>query len=421
MLLIAARHRWHTGTRSPSGRTPFVRFSLFDGDLVNRLFAVLGLGNRRAWHLAGRSLFLIAITWLPMAILAPFDGLASLAISARNFFGDFAAYAQFLVGLPLFVLAESVISRSTRDAAHQFLSTDAIRPADQPGILAVHERIGRWRRSFWSDVVCLAIAFTLSYAIWHTEMAFPANKLTWHTNYIAGEGRHLTATGAWEFFVALPIQMYWWLRIIWKIALWYYYLRQVSRLRLDLRASHPDRTGGIGFVSSVQAKFSLVILAYGISNVAATVGYKLAIEGADLSMPPVYGPLLGFAVLAPLLFTLPLLLFTQQLRVVKERALRRYRDLAMDQVRQTEALLTSSARQRASELKNAFAEAGGVWKMFEQTDNMRVVPFDWQSFSQLLGSTFGSLSTILPMLHGGESLQKWFDFVAKFFKLLTGH
>ena len=48
---------------------------------------------------------------------------------------------------------------------------------------------------------------------------------------------------------------------------------------------------------------------------------------------------------------------------------------------------TLLVRGRAGELKTAFVEAGGVWKMFEQTQAMRVVPFDWRSFGQLMGST----------------------------------
>jgi hypothetical protein len=400
----------------------FVPFSLFEGDLVNRFFAAVGLGNRRAGHLALRSLILICVTWLPMALMAPADKLASLEVSGRNFFADFAAYAQFLVGLPLFVVAESVVARATRDAAHQFLLSDVVRPADQAVILAAHARLARLRHSFWSDAACLAIAATLTFFIWHTEIGFPDDKLTWHTTFVRGAGREFTRAGAWEFFVALPIQMYWWLRIIWKIGLWYAYLRAVTALRLDLRPSHPDSMGGIGFVSSVQGRFSLVILAYGISNVAATVGYKLAIEGADLRMPPVWGPIVGFIVIAPLLFTLPLLRFTHQLRVAKERALRRYREMAMDHVRQTETLLAEHAMRRQPErLKSAFAEAVGVWKMFEQTQAMRIVPFDWRSFGQLMGSTFGSMATLLPLLHAEGTLPKWLELVSKLFQLLTGH
>ena len=52
----------------------------------------------------------------------------------------------------------------------------------------------------------------------------------------------------------------------------------------------------------VCVEIAIFILAYGISNIAATVGYEIAILDYDLSIMPVWGPLLGFAIGAPLLF-----------------------------------------------------------------------------------------------------------------------
>ena len=51
---------------------PHRQFSVFEGDLVNRGFAKLGLGSRRQLHLLGRILLLNGATWLPMAVLAHF-------------------------------------------------------------------------------------------------------------------------------------------------------------------------------------------------------------------------------------------------------------------------------------------------------------------------------------------------------------
>ena len=106
-----------------------------------------------------------------------------------------------------------------------------------------------------------------------------------------------------SFLLPFPLLNYWWLRWIWKIILWSYYLFRMSRFRLRLLASHPDRTGGIGFLSDVQTRFGLVILAYGITNVASTIAYKMAFEGATLGDHSVWGPLVGFVISAPLLFT----------------------------------------------------------------------------------------------------------------------
>ncbi|MEP6508038.1 MAG: hypothetical protein ABJC63_07415 [Gemmatimonadales bacterium] len=100
----------------------------------------------------------------------------------------------------------------------------------------------------------------------------------------------LTAPGAWALLVAFLILNYWWLRIAWKIVIWTRYLYRRSRLKLVLVASHPDRTGGIGFISEVQSTFAVIIFAYGISKLAAVIAYKVAIEHAPLSLMPVWAP-----------------------------------------------------------------------------------------------------------------------------------
>ena len=86
----------------------------------------------------------------------------------------------------------------------------------------------------------------------------------------------------------------------------------------------PHRTGGIGFLSDVQTRFGLVIFAYGITNVASTIAYKMVFEGATLADHSVWGPFVGFVISAPILFTIPLFMFTKQLHRAKKRAVERY-------------------------------------------------------------------------------------------------
>ncbi len=58
------------------------QFSLFEGDLVNRGFARLGIGGRKLQHILARMVILIAVTWLPMAMFSVFvDLLADATIS----------------------------------------------------------------------------------------------------------------------------------------------------------------------------------------------------------------------------------------------------------------------------------------------------------------------------------------------------
>jgi hypothetical protein len=72
-----------------------VPFSLFDGDWLNRAFARLRAPQdgrfRRALKRCG--IIVVTLTWVPVALLAAYGGLAGGGLTTTNFFADFAAYA----------------------------------------------------------------------------------------------------------------------------------------------------------------------------------------------------------------------------------------------------------------------------------------------------------------------------------------
>src|ERR1700677_145872 len=107
-----------------------VPFSLFDGDWLYRVYARLHVSKYAPHRLLKRCALVVLLTWIPVALLAVCDGSFGGRLVARIFFADFAAYAQFLVAMPLFVLADPIIDLSTRGAAEQFVSCEIIRPED---------------------------------------------------------------------------------------------------------------------------------------------------------------------------------------------------------------------------------------------------------------------------------------------------
>jgi hypothetical protein len=440
------------GPRLPSPPTR-IAFSLFDRDLVNRAFGWLGLHARRNVHLIGRGLVLMALTWGVTALLAQFVSHVGLGRAAgENFFLDFAAYLQFLIGLPLFVVAERIIGGHTREAARYFLTAGIVPAADLPVLEAMHRHIERLRMSPVPEVVCMALAFVLAVATISPQTSNVCP--TWHTTWIAegnspasaaaltaardaekqqcarwlaaqqaehetgkreaekevelraarsgavapiGVHKALNAAGLWEMLVALPILNFWWLRWMWKIGLWCWYLFRLSRLPLVLMPSHPDATGGLGFISDVQTKFGLAILAYGISNIAATIAYKVSIEHAPWSLHSVWGPLLGFVLGAPLLFTLPLFMFTKQLYRVKKRAREELYERLGHRSRAFEAAWQKA--EPGTSISADLVEWQQLRNLYDHVEKMRIVPFDWRSFAELLGQTLGALIPLLGYLN----------------------
>ena len=394
-----------------------IPFSLFEGDRLQFVYARLGLSNDARFYLVKRCLFAVTLTWVPLAVLALRQGLVGGGISATNFFADFAAYAQFLLAMPLFMLAEPIIESSTREAATQFLTCGIVKAEDASGVYRVHAMIRRARHSYWPDVACVLIAYALSLAI--LVPIFSAHPMP---EMARARGRAvaslLTAAGIWEFFIALPILNYTWLRFIWKIILWISYLYRVSRLQLDLHATHPDLTGGIGFISEAQGRFAIYILAYGISNIAATVGYEIAILHYDFSVVSVWSPMLGFTIGAPLLFTPPLFMFTRQLSRSKKRALAVYRQRVTEHSRRlrpagSKAATSRSRRKGHRRKSRELAEFTTLGTMFSRIEQMRVVPLDLQSLGQLVGSTLGSIATLLPLLHADQAFTSIFEALGK--------
>lgn len=397
-----------------------IPFSLFDGDWLHRVYSMLHLSNHVRFSIGKRCLAVVALTWLPVALLALASGHAGGGIVATNFFADFAAYAQFLVGLPLFMVAEPIIDESTRGVARQLISCDIIRPEDRGKLYGVHGLIARMRKSYRPDLICIVIAYTFSAVILIPEFG-PHPLPTWHVQDHGG-WRMLTAPGLWEFVIALPLMNYTWLRLMWKIVLWIFYLARVARMHLNLHPTHPDLTGGIGFISDAQGRFAIFILAYGISNVAATVGYEMAIQRYDLDALPVWGPLFLFAVGAPLLFLTPLLMFTKHLYRSKGRALAAYRERVTAQGRKVESRWQNDSHgtPSTSDEIRELAELTTMSTMFLHIEKMRVVPFDLRSLGQLMGSSFGSVATVLPFLHFNGQVTNILEVAGKLFGHLGG-
>lgn len=373
-------------------------FSLFEGDLVSRVFAYLGMGSYGVGDLLKRSLLLISVTWVPLALLAIATEVHWIQPPGQNFFLDFAAYGQLIIGLPMFLVAERVIDRQTRDAARCFLTTGVVEVGDASRLSHLNGKVERLRKQLWTEVLCIGLSYVIT-AAWVVPEMYN-DRDTWHAMGPIGQLQTLTWPGLLELVFVGPLTTYWWLRWSWKIGIWSWYLYRQSRLRLNLVASHPDKTGGIGFLSDAQTKFGIVILAYGFSNVAPTIGYKLAFEGATMSVVSVWGYAASFVIGAPLLFTIPLFMFTAQLYQAKSRAMELFQERSMERALAFEQKWLKACSSGSYELMSGSDLAGlnALNQVYDHIHAMRVVPFDLRSFSELVGSALGPMVPLLPYL-----------------------
>lgn len=362
---------------------------LIDGDLLNSLFRKLRW-HEECWRDVLRKSFAIAaITWCPMFVLAASQNVLVCAPRRQAFIFDFAAHVQFLVVVPLFFVFEYLIRDHLTLGLVQFEKAGLVHGADGERLQIAVSRARKACCNVWIDLLLAILSYGFAVILAFGDAA--QSRDTWYAPLVRGNLR-LSWCGYWAAFVAWPIFQYLLYRWGWKIVVWIWLLWKVSRLKIRLVGSHPDRAGGIGFIGDIQSEFGLLIFSIG-AMVAATVGYKISVQGAADFY--VYGPVLAFSVCAPFFFVAPLFFFTPKLFHTRHHALLIYaafaqKTFALFEDKLESGLLKFDQPTTESEL----AEMYNASRSFDAVHYMRIVPFDLKSLGHLF---FSAVSPMLPL------------------------
>lgn len=371
------------------------RFSLVRDDPLQRWLGRLRLAGTDRPTALPRIVVCICLTWCSLAFLAWRQGLAVGPSPRESFLYDLAAYAQFLLAVPLFILAEGYIDAGVCMAAEHFRRSGLLHGPQLPEMETAIQDAARLRKRVLPELICVGLAYVLTWGLWLLPEASNGTS-TWHA-LAAGETEHLTLAGWWAGLIAVPVFHYHWCRWLWKTGIWCSFLRRVSKLQLHLAAAHPDHAGGLGFLGQVQTRFAVIIFAFG-TVVAAIVGHKLVTEGASFSAPAVWAVVVSFVLISPVVFLMPLLMFTRQLYHTKQRGLREYGALATRIGEQTEEGLFAQQSGAGLDLDRVASLLSHLAKSYAVVKDMRVVPFDMQSAVRLLTAAGGPMLPLLPKL-----------------------
>ena len=271
-------------------------------------------------NIRGRILALLALTWLPLVILAAAQGAALGGKVKLPLLRDFSIYGRFFVGLPLLIIAEIVIDPWIRRVVSIFNDSGIIRTANLSAYYAALKKIMLLRDSGVVELVLLLLASFPFFMLDDLEWISPG-LTTWHGTASGG----LSAAGWWFAFVSSPILRFLLFRWLWRYLLWSILLYRIMKLDLNLMPAHPDSLGGLGFVLNAQRHFGILFAAIG-GFLAGQYGNSIAYFGASLMSTRT--PIFAFVTLSFAIVLCPLVLFTPKLVVVRRNGLSRYSQLA---------------------------------------------------------------------------------------------
>ena len=374
-------------------------FSLVRGGPLFQLVCRARLSDDALGLVHRRIAAAVLVTWAPLLVLCALNGDLLGPSPKQPFLNDIGFHVRFLVVVPLLILAELIVHRRISPLVDQFRVRGLIRPEQDERFTQAIGEASKWRNSVVAEVVFVAIVYAVGVLFTlHRYVALSGD--AWFGS--ASRSGGLSIAGLWLVFVSLPLFQFLLLRWYFRLFIWGRFLWRMSRLNLDLNATHPDKAGGLAFLAGSLTAFLPLAAAHGALS-AGVLANRIFFGGARLTQFKM--EVLTEALLLLLLFAGPLAIFAPLLSRVKRAGLRDYGALGQTYTREFREKWLSGARPKDEPLLGSgdiqsLADLGNSYSATAQT---RLAPI---SLPALLNFVVAFLAPILPLFLTMMSMEK---------------
>ncbi len=284
----------HASSAAVPAEVSFVR-----GGPFYRAQQALRLIRPDHWNLGRRITVLIVITWLPLLVLTALLNPQGM----DSFLREYRVYARLFIAVPVLLFGELLMEARFRAVMAHIREVGLLAAPDLEYMDEVVARLVRLRDSYLPELAILVLL------IIHTATSYKGliNPTTWAAQG-TGANLQLSVAGWYTVLVSAPIFQFILGLCLWKWLLWVFFSLKLSQRNLRLVPTHPDKHGGLGFLSLTPAAFAPI--AFAVSAViGATWRYDILHLGAQLKdfMLPAIAlvVIVVFVALGPLLFFVP--------------------------------------------------------------------------------------------------------------------
>ena len=190
--------------------------------------------------------------------------------------------------------------------------------------------------------------------------------------------------------MCLPILVFLLSRWFWRACVWAWFLFRVSRLDLELTPTHPDHSGGLGFLAWGQASFSVVLAA--VSTVlSGSFASQVLHSGQSVNGLKYHAAV--FVALALAFLLAPLLVFSGRLAQCRFESLLDFGMLAWrhDHAFDDKWIRVPGAQQEKIMGCPDLSSLADLAVAFEHVQEMNVIPIDRQSLLLLAAAAVGPM------------------------------
>ena len=381
-------------------------FPLVECGFENRLLRMrANAGTGHAFHLK-RAAVLVLITFVPLLVLSFASNHAMRGAVDIPLLHDPALYGRFLFVLPALELAEIVVAVSLIVQVQQFIDSEIVPAHQRPRFDAAIDEVLRLRASPFAGIAIAVLALGTSLTM--RVIVIRSDVSSWERL-----GSSITLAGWWYALVSLPILLFFLIRWLFIFCLWSWFLFRVSRMDLELTPTHPDRSGGLGFLGWGLASFATVLMALS-AVISAGLAYEIIHRNESLNSLKYH--VIVFVVLAIVVIHAPLLAFTGRLSRTRFKGLLDYSSLVLRHDRAFDKKWVEEANVERSETLLGSPDIqtlADIATVYEHVDDMWLLPLDLKAFAVLV---FAALIPMLPLIATVIPLN---EILAKLFELVV--
>ena len=338
-----------------------------------------------------RILTFLILAWVPLAVLSIAAGRFLPGSVAVSFLTDIDVHVKFLIVLPLLVAAELIVHQRMRTLVGTFRARHLVPERELGRLEAAVTSAYRLRNSVSAEMILITLVYVVGVSIvWRQYTSLQTS--TWYLIQDAGPTK-LTLAGLWYGYFSLPVFQFLLCRWYFRIFIWTRLLWQISKIPLALVPTHPDRVGGLGFLSNTVYAFVPLLLAHGalLAGALATQIFYAGARLTDFRME-----ILLLVIFVVCLVVGPLLVFAPLLARVKRTGLREYGTLAQAYVREFDDKWVRGGAKDESILGAADVQSlADLGNSFEGLQRMRIIPVSKEAIAQL---GLVTLAPIVPLL-----------------------
>jgi hypothetical protein len=278
-------------------------FSLLGGPL-HRLGRRLGL-VRDGTNTMALGLALGAIPWVILVALALVEGLGRVLFSI----GAIGAHVRLLVAIPLFFVCEAFVDPRFAAFVREIVRSQVVPATERPALESGIARVARWRDAWLPEACFLLVVVVLAWSDSNRNFFAQLSGSAEGSSNPSGVSE-ATWTSQWYWMACITLFRFLLLRWLWRLVLWCFFLWRVSRLKLRLVPTHPDRAGGLGYLELVHTEFTPLIFAI---SAAQSASLAQDITAGRIAFDAIYPGVALVLIADAVLFLGPLFIFSRQL------------------------------------------------------------------------------------------------------------